>query len=132
MELIWLLGHLHPDFKTIADFRKDNLKGLKAVGRQFTVLCQKLELFGGELIAIDGTKMRAVNSRDQNFNESKLQELIRRAEARLAEYLAQLEESDATEAESPWSSRAELEQKTRRAGRKARLAPGVAGGNPKW
>lgn len=111
VELIWLLRHLHPDFKTIADFRKDNLKGLKAVCRQFTLLCQKLELFGGELIAIDGTKMRAVNSRDQNFNESKLEELIARADARLAEYLGQLDQSDASEAESSSPSRAELEQK---------------------
>jgi transposase len=111
VELIWLLGHLHPDFKTIADFRKDNLKGLKAVCRQFTILCQKLELFGGELIAVDGTKMRAVNSRDQNFNESKLQELIARADARLAEYLTQLDQSDATEAQPPVASRAELEEK---------------------
>jgi transposase len=111
VELIWLLGHLHPDFKTIADFRKDNLKGLKAVCRQFTILCQKLELFGGELIAIDGTKMRAVNARDQNFNQAKLEELIGRAEARLAEYLAQLDQSDASEAESSSPSRAELEQK---------------------
>src|SRR6267378_3226548 len=69
VELIWLLGHLHPDFKTIADFRKENLQGLKAVSRQFTILCQKLELFGGELMAVDGTKLRAVNSRDQNFNQ---------------------------------------------------------------
>lgn len=111
VELIWLLGHLHPDFKTIADFRKDNLKGLKAVCRQFTVLCQKLELFGGELMAVDGTKMRAVNARDQNFNQSKLEELIARADARLAEYLAQLDQSDQTEGGQSQPSRAELEQK---------------------
>lgn len=112
VELIWLLGHLHPDFKTIADFRRDNLKGIKAVCRQFTLLCQKLELFGGELMAVDGTKLRAVNARDQNFNESKLEELIARADARLAEYLAQLDQSDATESDllQP-ASRAELEQK---------------------
>jgi len=111
VELIWLLGHLHPDFKTIADFRKENLQGLKAVSRQFTILCQKLELFGGELMAVDGTKLRAVNSRDQNFNQSKLEELIARADARLAEYLAQLDQSDATESEQRPASRAELEQK---------------------
>jgi transposase len=111
VELIWLLGHLHPDFKTIADFRKDNLKGLKAVCRQFTVLCQRLELFGGELIAIDGTKLRAVNSRDQNFNQNKLEELIARADERLAEYLAQLDQSDQTEGGQPQPSRAELQQK---------------------
>jgi len=111
VELIWLLGHLHPDFKTIADFRKDNLKGLKAVCRQFTIVCQKLELFGGELMAVDGTKLRAVNARDQNFNQSKLEELIARADARLAEYLAQLDERDQREGGQAQPSRAELEQK---------------------
>ena len=85
VEVIWLLGKQSPDFKTIADFRKDNLKPLKAVTRQFTLLCRKLELFGGELLAIDGSKFAAVNARDQNFNADKLQDLIDRADARLAE-----------------------------------------------
>src|ERR1039457_668325 len=97
VEVIWLLGKLTPDFKTIADFRKDNLKPLKAVARQFTLLCRKLELFGGELLAIDGSKFAAVNARDQNFNADKLQHLIARADARLAEYLAQLDQADATD-----------------------------------
>lgn len=97
VEVIWLLGKQTPDFKTIADFRKDNLQPLKAVARQFTLLCRKLELFGGQLLAIDGSKFRAVNSRDQNFNAAKLQELIDRADARLAEYLQQLDASDAAE-----------------------------------
>ena len=65
VEVIWLTGKQTPDFKTIADFRKDNLAPLKAVARQFTLLCRKLELFGGELLAIDGSKFRAVNARDQ-------------------------------------------------------------------
>src|SRR5712671_5524264 len=86
VEVLWLLGKLAPDFKTIADFRKDNLKPLKAVARQFTLLCRKLALFGGELLAIDGSKFAAVNARDQNFNADKLQNLIARADARLAEY----------------------------------------------
>ena len=68
----WLLGKLAPDFKTIADFRKDNLQPLKAVARQFTLLCRQLELFGGELLAVDGSKFTAVNARDQNFNADKL------------------------------------------------------------
>lgn len=97
VELIWLLGKLTPDFKTIADFRKDNLQPLKAVARQFTLLCRKLELFGGELLAIDGSKFAAVNARDQNFNAGKLQDLIARADARLAEYLQQLDTADTAE-----------------------------------
>src|SRR5258706_8255491 len=84
VEVLWLLGKLTPDFKTIADFRKDNLQPLQAVCRQFTRLCRKLELFGGELLAIDGSKFTAVNARDQNFNAPKLQELIAHTEARLA------------------------------------------------
>ena len=97
VEVIWLLGKMTPDFKTIADFRKDNLKPLRAVNRQFTVLCRKLELFGGQLLAIDGSKFAAVNARDQNFNAAKLQDLIERADARLAEYLQQLDTTDAAE-----------------------------------
>jgi len=97
VEVLWLLGKLAPDFKTIADFRKDNLQPLKAVARSFTLLCRQLALFGGELLAIDGSKFAAVNARDQNFNAGKLQELIDRADARLAEYLQQLDRSDATE-----------------------------------
>lgn len=58
VEVMWLLGKLMPDFKTIADFRKDNLTAIKLVCREFTLLCKKLELFGGELIAIDGSKFR--------------------------------------------------------------------------
>jgi transposase len=90
VEVIWLTGKQVPDFKTIADFRKDNLPPLKAVARSFTVLCRKLALFGGELLAIDGSKFAAVNARDQNFNAAKLKELMARADARLAEYLQQL------------------------------------------
>jgi transposase len=97
VEVLWLLGKLAPDFKTIADFRKDNLPPLKAVARQFTLLCRKLELFGGELLAIDGSKFAAVNARDQNFNAGKLQDLITRADARLAEYLQQLDAADTAE-----------------------------------
>jgi len=94
VEVLWLLGKLTPDFKTIADFRKDNLKPLQAVARQFTLLCRKLELFGGELLAIDGSKFAAVNARDQNFNAAKLADLSARADARLAEYLQQLDTAD--------------------------------------
>jgi len=111
VEVLWLLGKLAPDFKTIADFRKDNLQPLKAVARQFTVLCRKLELFGGELLAIDGSKFAAVNARDQNFNAAKLQDLIARADARLAEYLQQLDTLDAAERGGPLPSKSELAKK---------------------
>jgi transposase len=111
VEVIWLTGKQTPDFKTIADFRKDNLKALKAVHRQFTVLCRKLELFGAQLVGIDGTKLAGVNSKDANFNEKKLRELIVRAEERIADYLQELDSADAAEPVSPRPSRAELEAK---------------------
>src|SRR5208282_3482683 len=96
------------DFKTIADFRKDNLKPLRAVCRQFTLLCRKLELFGGQLLAIDGSKFGAVNARDQNFNAAKLQDLIGRADARLAEYLKELDRADTAEPAPAAMNKAEL------------------------
>jgi transposase len=111
VEVLWLLGKLAPDHKTIADFRKDNLKALAGVTRQFTVLCRKLELFGGQLAGLDGTKLGAVNSKDANFNEKKLKELIGRADARIAEYLQQLDAADAAAPAGGQPSRAELEQK---------------------
>jgi len=111
VEVLWLLGKLAPDFKTIADFRQDNLQPLKAVARQFTLLCRKLELFGGELLAIDGSKFTAVNARDQNFNADKLKALIARADARLAEYLQQLDTVDAAEPAGVATSRTELAAK---------------------
>jgi transposase len=111
VEVIWLLGKLAPDFKTIADFRKDNLKPLRAVNRQFTVLCRKLELFGGELLAIDGSKFGAVNARDQNFNAARLEDLIGRADARLGEYLKELDSADAAEPASAAMNKMELAAK---------------------
>jgi len=111
VEVLWLLGKLAPDFKTIADFRKDNLNPLQAVARQFTLLCRKLELFGGELLAVDGSKFRAVNARDQNFNADKLQALIARSDARLAEYLEQLDAADAVEPGGAALSRSQLAAK---------------------
>ena len=111
VEVLWLLGKLTPDHKTIANFRKDNVQPLQAVTRQFTLLCRKLELFGGQLAGIDGTKLSAVNSKDANFNEKKLNELIARTDARLVEYLAQLDQADAAEPASHQPTRAELEAK---------------------
>jgi transposase len=111
VEVIWLLGKLTPDFKTIADFRKDNLSPLKAVVRQFTLFCRKLDLFGGELLAIDGSKFAAVNARDQNFNADKLKDLIVRADARLAEYLQALDATDAAEPASAALTKPELTAK---------------------
>lgn len=111
LELIWLLRKLAPDFKTIADFRREHRASFKAVHRKFHLLCHELKLFGGELIALDGTKLAAVNSRDRNYNQKKLQELLARADARLEEYTAALDAGDASEASAPKLTRAQLEEK---------------------
>jgi transposase len=111
VELIWLLRTLKPDFKTIADFRKENTRALQAVHRQFLLLCHKLNLFSAELVAIDGSKFSAVNSREANFNEAKLKELIAHADARLAEYLQELETADQATSPEPELTRTELEKK---------------------
>src|ERR1041385_7466153 len=95
LEVIWLLGKLAPDFKTIADFRKDNAEAFKAVLRQFNKLCQQLELFGGELIAIDGSKIKGQNAPDQNWSLTKLEKRSAKLERRLEEYLRALEQEQA-------------------------------------
>jgi len=94
LELIWLLRGLRPDFKTIADFRRDNRSAFKAVFRAFVVLCRKLDLVGRELLAVDGTRLKAVSSRTRNFTKAKLDKYIRSADERLETYLAQLDDAD--------------------------------------
>ena len=73
VELMWLTGRLMPDLKTISSFRKDNGKAIRNVCRQFVVLSQQLGLFSEALVAIDGSKFKAVNNRDRNFTSAKLQ-----------------------------------------------------------
>jgi transposase len=97
LEVIWLLRTLKPDFKTIADFRRDNKAPLGQACRQFTLLCKKLDLFGHELIAIDGSKFKAVNSKDRNFNGKKLRELIGGIDAKIEKYLKELDDTDQDE-----------------------------------
>jgi transposase len=111
LELIWLLRRLAPDHKTIADFRRDHRASFKLVHRQFHLLCHQLKLFGRELVAIDGTKLAAVNARDRNYNQKKLEELLARADARLAEYLRQLDAGDTAEAHEEKLTRPQLEEK---------------------
>lgn len=94
LEVIWLLRTLKPDFKTIADFRKDNIKLFKAVLREFNLLCRGLDLFGAELVAIDGSKFKAQNSSRRNFSQPKLRELIQRIEERIEEHLRELDAQD--------------------------------------
>jgi len=97
LEVLWLIREMKPDYRTIARFRQENPEALKKVFREFSRLCLKLNLYGRELAAIDGSKFRAVNSKDRNFNEAKLNDRIKRLDARIAEYMSQLEEADAHE-----------------------------------
>jgi transposase len=97
IEVIWLLGHLKPDFKTIADFRRDNRKAFRPVFREFVLLCKQLDLFGRELIAVDGTRIKAVNNKDRNFTRASLAAFIKLADEKLDDYLQRLDRSDAAE-----------------------------------
>ena len=94
VEVMWLLKKLKPDFKTIADFRKDNISAIKKVCKEFTLLCKKLDLFGGELVGIDGSKFRASNSKRQNFGEKKLKRLIKWIDEKIDSYFLELDEND--------------------------------------
>ena len=98
IEVIWLLRTSKPDFKTIADFRSDNRAAFRAVFRQFTLLCRELNLFGCELLAVDGTRIKAVNHKDRNFTKNSLEKFIKAADRRLDEYLKRLDEGDVAEA----------------------------------
>ena len=94
VEVMWLTGRLAPDFKTIADFRKDNGKAIRLVCREFVMLCRKLSLFADAFVAIDGSKFKAVNNRDRNFTKAKLKGRLRQIDQSIERYLGQLESAD--------------------------------------
>jgi transposase len=97
VELMWLTGRLAPDFKTIADFRKDNGKAIRLVCREFVMLCRKFNLFANAFVAIDGSKFKAVNSRDRNFTRAKMKRRLAEVEASIDRYLEQLAIADQAE-----------------------------------
>ena len=111
VELMWLLRRLRPDHKTIANFRKDNARALPGVFREFTKVCRQLELYGRELVGIDGSKFRAVNSRDRNFSEAKLSRGLQWMEEKIAKYLAALQAEDESDSNESEGSGAELQAK---------------------
>jgi transposase len=111
VELMWLLRRLRPDFKTIADFRRDHPAALKGVGREFVLLCRRLDLFGGELLAIDGSKFRAVNARDRSYTPARVAKLQRDIERTITRYLRELEREDETETGTEGPSAAALREK---------------------
>jgi transposase len=94
IELVWLTGQLAPDFKTIADFRKDNGNAIGEVCRSFVALCRKLDLLSVPSVAIDGSKFKAINARDKNFTEAKMKRRLERIDESIARYMAQLDTAD--------------------------------------
>jgi hypothetical protein len=94
VELMWLLKMLRPDHQTIANFRRDHINSLREVCRAFTLWCKQLDLFGGELVAIDGSQFRAVNAKRRNFTKATLEKVIAQIDARVAGYLKELEAAD--------------------------------------
>jgi transposase len=86
--MIWLTGRLMPDFKTIADFRKNNGTAIGEVCREFVVLCRRLEPFSEASVAIDGSKFKAVNTRDRNFTKAKMQRRLEQLDESIARYLS--------------------------------------------
>lgn len=99
LEVIWLCEQLHPDFKTIADFRTANAVGLKGVVVEFRRWCLAAGLYGKEMVAVDGSKFKAVNSQQRNYTGEKLKKILARERLKVAEYLAAMDAADAAEAE---------------------------------
>lgn len=95
VELMWLLKRLRPDFKTIADFRKDNPQAIRGVCKQFVLLFRKLDLLSDNLVAIDGSKFKAVNNRDNNFTKAKLERRLNMVDESINRYLEQIVQADA-------------------------------------
>jgi len=111
IELIWLTGRLAPDFKTIADFRKDNGKAIRQVCGKFVALCRKMNLFSLAIVAIDGSKFKAVNNRDKNFTTAKMKRRLEAVETKIASYLAELDEADQGEPDVTEAETEKLQEK---------------------
>jgi transposase len=97
LEPMWLTGRLMPDFKTIADFRRDNGQAMRSVCREFIALCRRWDLFSQAIVAIDGSKFKAVNNRDRNFTRAKMKRRMEQIEASIDRYLSQLDTADRQE-----------------------------------
>lgn len=113
IEVIWLMKRLSPDHKTISDFRKENIKAIRKVFKEFIQLCRKLELFSAELIAVDSSKFKASNARDRIKDKGQLEKSIRHIEDSITEYLSILEENDQKDnaEKNPSITKEELQKK---------------------
>lgn len=94
LELIWLTGRLAPDFKTIADFRRDNGPAIRKVCQQFVALCRGLDLLDASIVAIDGSKFKAVNAKTKSFTREKLKRRLGEIDALIERYLVELDRAD--------------------------------------
>lgn len=111
LEVIWLMRQLRPDFKTIADFRKDHAKAFKKVFREFVLLCRELHLIGGALVAIDGTKLKAVNNPMRNLTVPQLKKVLARIDEQVNGFLNDLGQNDSAEAALENSSGVPMKEK---------------------
>ena len=94
LEVIWLLKNLHPSYKTIADFRKNNLSAIKAVNKDFVLLCKELDLYGGELVGVDGTFLKGNAAKESIYTANRLKNQLERIEQDISNYLQELADSD--------------------------------------
>jgi transposase len=111
LELIWLTGRLASDFKTIADFRRANGPAITAACRQFVALCRRLDLFAQTIVAIDGSKFKAVNNRDKNFTVAKVAKRMEQVDASITRYLATLDQADRGESDVTEAKASRITQK---------------------
>jgi transposase len=108
IELMWLIGDIRPDFKTISDFRKDNKEQIKAAFQKFSMICSELGLIGKEIVAVDGSKFRASNSRLRYHNEKKIDAKLKHHSEKANEYIKLLDACDKEEGNHPQISREEI------------------------
>ena len=113
LEVMWLIRGLKPTYKTIADFRKNNLKALKAVNKDFVLACRELELYGGELIGVDGSHFRGNASKDSIYLKKNIQKHLKKIEQDIERYLKELEAGDAQSPEGELED-PDLEEKPRK------------------
>ena len=111
LELMWLTGRLCPDFKTIADFRRDNGSAIRSVCRQFVMLCRRLNLFSQAIVAIDGSMFKAVNAHDRNFTRAKLDKRMRQIDQSIERYLTEMDTADRQQPDVAEARTARLGQK---------------------
>ena len=111
VEMMWLTGRLAPDFKTIADFRKNNGEAIRLVCREFVMLCRKLNLFADAFVAIDGSKFKAVNNRDRNFTKEKMRRRLQQIDESIERYLGQIASADRQEPDVAKDKSERLEKK---------------------